>query len=112
METESVFNTVYTQQELDFHIQQAKERAENDLRNELFEWFATQVWEYNGGCDDGKMNFLIDLNLNSYIPAITDNLTITMTWKPSEYSKDEITNNLNEVLHSMGIEVDRFSWDD
>lgn len=112
METESAFKTVYSQEELDIRIQQAISRAIESTKDELYEWFATQVWEYDGGCDDGKMNFLIDLNLNSYIPAITDNLTIQMTWKPSEYSKDEITNNLNEVLHSMGIEVDRFSWDD
>ena len=112
METESVFKTVYTQEELDVRIQQATKRAIESTKDELYEWFAVQVWEYDGGCDGGKINFLIDLDLNSYIPAITDNLTITMTWKPGEYSKDEITNNLNEVLHSMGIEVDRFSWDD
>lgn len=112
METESVFKTVYTQEELDARILDVAENVREEIKSELFEWFATQVWEYDGGCDDGKMNFLIDLNLHNYLPAITDNLTIQMTWKPNEYSKDEITNNLNEVLHSMSIEVDRFSWDD
>jgi hypothetical protein len=112
METESVFKTVYTQEELDVRIQEAIKRATESTKEDLYEWFATSVWEYGGGCDDGKMNFLIDLNLEKYIPAITEELTIRITWKPSEYSKDEITNNLNESLISMGAEVDDFSWND
>ena len=112
METESVFKTVYSQEELDVRIQQAISRAIESTKDELYEWFAAQVWEYDGGCDDGKMNFLLDLNLSSYVPAITQELTITMTWKPNECSKDEITNNLGEVLHHLGIEIDQFSWDD